>query len=234
MADFGKILEGIATLLWPIITIILIVILIVLFRPAIAAIIESAKSRKFTLKIGGQELTMDEVSKQQRDVITDIQVQISELRHKIEGDAQLTTTLSEPSSGRRLGRSMAILWVDDNPKNNSYYVQQLSDMNLKVDLALSTSEGLRRFNEGQYTLVISDMGRQEKGSFNYTAGLDLLKEIRASNPDISFIIFTTSSAVREHASQAKELGVTLITSSGTAIMGILLSEFVKDSSISSS
>jgi len=234
MADFGKILEGIATLLWPIITIILIVVLIVLFRPAIAAIIESAKSRKFTLKIGGQELTMDEVSKQQRDVITDIQAQISELRHKIEGDAQLTTTLSEPSSGRRLGRSMAILWVDDNPKNNSYYVQQLSDMNLKVDLALSTSEGLRRFNEGQYTLVISDMGRQEKGSFNHTAGLDLLKEIRASNPDIPFIIFTTSSAVREHASQAKELGVTLITSSGTAIMGILLSEFVKDSSISSS
>lgn len=234
MADFGKILEGIAALLWPIITIILIVVLIVLFRPAIAAIIESAKSRKFTLKIGGQELTMDEVSKQQRDVITDIQAQISELRHKIEGDTQLTTTLSEPSSGRRLGRSVAILWVDDNPKNNSYYVQQLSDMNLKVDLALSTSEGLRRFNEGQYTLVISDMGRQEKGSFNHTAGLDLLKEIRASNPDILFIIFTTSSAVREHASQAKELGVTLITSSGTAIMGILLSEFVKDSPISSS
>ena len=234
MADFGKILEGIATLLWPIITIILIVVLIVLFRPAIAAIIESAKSRKFTLKIGGQELTMDEVSKQQRDVITDIQAQISELRHKIEGDAQLTTTLSEPSSGRRLGRSMAILWVDDNPKNNSYYVQQLSDMNLKVDLALSTSEGLRRFNEGQYTLVISDMGRQEKGSFNHTAGLDLLKEIRASNPDIPFIIFTTSSAVREHTSQAKELGVTLITSSGTAIMGILINAFVKDSSISSS
>ncbi len=234
MADLGKILEGIATLLWPIITIILIVVLIVLFRPAIAAIIESAKSRKFTLKIGGQELTMDEVSKQQRDVITDIQTQISELRHKIEGDAQLTTTLSEPSSGRRLGRSLAILWVDDNPKNNSYYVQQLSDMNLKVDLALSTSEGLRQFNEGQYTLVISDMGRQEKGSFNHTAGFDLLKEIRASNPDIPFIIFTTSSAVRKHASQAKELGVTLITSSGTAIMGILLSESVKDSSISSS
>lgn len=233
MADFGKILEGIATLLWPIITIILIVVLIVLFRPAIAAIIESAKSRKFTLRIGGQELTMDEVSKQQRNVITDVQTQVSELRHKIEGDAQVTTTLSE-SSGRRLGRNMAILWVDDNPKNNSYYIQQFSDMNVKVDLALSTSEGLRRFNEGQYTLVISDMGRQEKDSFNLTAGLDLLKEIRSSNPDIPFIIFTTSSTVRKHASQAKELGVNLITSSGTAIMGILLSEFVKDLSISSS
>lgn len=219
----AEILQGIATLLWPIIAIILIVILIVLFRPAITAIIESAKSRKFTLKIGGQELTMEEANKQQRAMITDLQTQVLELK----GGTKAAQTLTEPFQAERLAQRIAILWVDDNPKNNSYYVQQLKDMELTYDLELSTSGGLKRFDNTKYTLVISDMGRQEKNLFNHTAGLDLLKEIRANNPDIPFIIFTTSNTVNKYALKAKELGATLITSSWTEIIGILLKEFAK-------
>jgi len=42
MANISNILEGVAALLWPAIAI----ILVFLFRPAVAALIESAKSRK--------------------------------------------------------------------------------------------------------------------------------------------------------------------------------------------
>ncbi len=49
-------LEGTASLLWPLIVIALVLIL----RPAIVAIMESARSRKFSLKLGGQELTMEQ------------------------------------------------------------------------------------------------------------------------------------------------------------------------------
>lgn len=220
MIDFGKILEGIATLLWPII----IIILIILFRPAVAAIIESAKSRKFTLKIGNQELTMEEIDKQQRNLISDIQSRVIELEYKIEGKTQSDPALLELSQTERSARKKSILWVDDNPKNNSYYVQQLYDMGLTVDLALSTSAGLERFNEGQYSLVISDMGRTEKGSFMGTAGLELFKEIRNKNANVPFIILTTTRAAREYAPAAKALGITSITSSPTELFAVLQRE----------
>ncbi len=53
-----KLIQAIATALWPVI----VIILVLKFRPAITAIVESAKSRRFTLKIGGQELTMEEAN----------------------------------------------------------------------------------------------------------------------------------------------------------------------------
>jgi hypothetical protein len=54
MAEFGKLLEGLATISWPVI----ILLLIFLFRPAVAALIESARSRKFTLRVPGTVYTM--------------------------------------------------------------------------------------------------------------------------------------------------------------------------------
>ena len=222
----AEIIQGIADLLWPIIVIILIIILVAFFRPALAAIIESAKSRKFTLKIGGQELTMEEANKQQRNVITDLQTQVLELRRMIEEGIKSAPKLAGPSQTERSEQRVEILWVDDNPKNNGYLVQQFLDMGLVVDLALSTSDGLRRFNEGQYEVIISDMGRQEEKTYNYTAGLDLVKKIRAINPAIPFVILTTSNTVRKYVSEAKAAGVTAITSSPIELFSIIQRELI--------
>jgi hypothetical protein len=49
MSEFRDLLDGVAALLWPLI----VIAILYLFRPAVVAIIESAKSRKFTLKMGG-------------------------------------------------------------------------------------------------------------------------------------------------------------------------------------
>jgi len=222
----AEILQGAAALLWPLIAIILIVILIALFRPNIAAIIKSAETRKVTLKIGNQELTLEEADKQQRNLIADIQSQVVELRRNIEGITGTIPALPESAKAERSAQRVAILWVDDNPKNNGYLVQQFLDMGLTVDLALSTSDGLKRFDEGQYEVVISDMGRREEGSYKGTAGLSLLKEIRAINPDVPFIIFSTSTVVREYRSKAIAAGATSITSSPTELFGILQRELI--------
>lgn len=220
----AEILKGAAAVLWPILAIILLIVLVTVFRPAIAAIIESAKSRKFTLKIGGQELTMEEANEQQRNMITDLQAQVLELKESI----QSTQTRTKPLQTEYLVQGIpTILWVDDNPKNNSYFVQQLSDLGFVVDLALSTDDGLKRFHKGQYKLIISDMGREEEGSFKITAGLDLLKEIRTINSDVPFIIFSTSANARKYTSKAISAGATSITSSPTELFGILLKEFTK-------
>jgi len=56
MTELKNLLEGVAALLWPLI----VIAILYRFGPALVAVIESAKSRKVTLKVGGQELTMEQ------------------------------------------------------------------------------------------------------------------------------------------------------------------------------
>lgn len=222
MADFSKLLEGLAAVAWPAI----IVLLILLFRPAISALIESAKSRKFTLKLGGQELSMEEANEQQRTLIADLQTQVLEIRKRIEVPASPLPL--EPSRSVAPTSARFVLWVDDQPKNNSFFVQQLTDKGISVDLALSTSEGLRLFGKKAYGAVISDMGRTEDGKYKPTAGIELLRQIREDSKIVPFVIFCTSRGVAEHRQEVMSLGATGITSSGTEMSGILQAVFEKE------
>jgi len=219
MTDVAKLLEALATIAWPVI----VILLILLFRPAVAALIESARSRKFTLKIGGQELTMEEASEQQRNLIADLQAQVVEIRERIGRPVAEAPQAEAHLNGRHFAG--AVLWVDDQPKNNSFLVGQLTDKGVNVDLALSTSEGLRMFGDRTYAVVVSDMGRTEDGIFKSTAGLELLRQIRASKGTVPFIFYTTFRATREYRTEALSLGATAITSSPTEILGLLQSAF---------
>lgn len=220
MKEYSELIKGIASILWPLI----VVVIIIIFRPAVAGIIESARSRKFTLKIGGQELSMEEVNQQQRNLIADLQTQVNELHKKVEG-SEISSRLTTAPVRKLAERRRSILWVDDQPKNNSVFVQQLSDRGITVDLAFSTADGLAKFSRGQYGLVISDMGRRENGTYNADAGLDLLRSIREKNNDIPFIVFCSSRGVREYRGEAIAQGATAITSSTTELYGILSSVF---------
>ena len=222
MESFTKLLEGIATLAWPLIVVALLVILM----PAIAGIAESAKSRKFTLKVGGQELTMDEISEQQRSLISDLQTQLLELRDRLD-ELSLKATIEPvgPTPTSAISHPEAeivrsVLWVDDFPKNNSYFIEQLHNLGVSVDLARSTDEGLSLFKRRRYTHVISDMGRNEEGFENPDAGIDLLKEVRDLDPDIPFLIFCSSRGVRRYGEEARQLGAK-ITTSATELAGML-------------
>jgi CheY-like chemotaxis protein len=217
MEQIAKLIESISSLLWPIMAI----VVICLFRPAVGAIVESAKSRKFSLKFGGQELTMEEANEQQRVLISDLQAQIVELRKKVEGVAVSQEVLPKAESTLQAQLSNTILWVDDNPKNNSYFVEQLSNVGISVDLALSTSEGIAKFGRGIYRCVISDMGRTEDGHYDPDVGLDLLQLVRQKDPNVPFVIFCSGRGVQEFGEKAKSLGVTGITSSPTDLFGIL-------------
>jgi CheY-like chemotaxis protein len=192
-----------------------------MFRPAIAGLIESAKSRKFTLKLGGQELTMEEASEQQRKLIADLQAQVLEIKKSLEGIARPAPAAPEKAALKMPPTVASVLWVDDQPKNNSYFVQQLVDRGVNVELALSTAEGLRMFDKKTYGVVISDMGRTEDGIYKPTAGLELLKVIRERNKTIPFIIYSSSRGGREHREAAIKLGATTLTTSPTEMVGLL-------------
>jgi CheY-like chemotaxis protein len=216
MEQIAKFMEAASTLLWPLI----VIVVIVVFRPAVSNLIESARSRRFTVKIGGQELTMDEAGEQQRSLIADLQSQLIDLRKRVDGNR----FSSKPSSSaiNPVPRGPAsILWVDDNPKNNSYFIDQLQELGIKVDLVPTTSKGLEMLARRRYSCVISDMGRKEDGKEKSDAGLDLLRAIRERDPNIPFVIFCSSNGVRRYGADAMLLGATGITASGTELIALL-------------
>lgn len=218
MEHISTLIDSIAVLMWPLI----VIVLLFQFRPAVGALIESAKSRKFTLKIGGQELTMEEVNQQQRSLIADLQTQVIDLQKKI-GSLVQPEKVAAASATRavRSHSGNSVLWVDDNPKNNTYFIAELGDLGMSVDIALSTSEGIAQFERGNYRCVISDMGRREDGKFKRDAGLDLLRAIREQDTEIPFVIFCSRKGVNEFGTKSKELGATGITASATELFATL-------------
>jgi CheY-like chemotaxis protein len=219
-----KFIQSIAAILWPLIAI----FLIVRFRPAIEAIIESARSRKFTLKIGGQELTMEEANQVQQKLIADLQNQVSEIQKKLGASALTDQPQAFESARVSLPKAPFILWIDDNPKNNSYFIQQLSDTGIKVDLAQSTSEGEALLKSKKYDLLISDMGRKDALNYNPTAGIDLLDFVRKTDKTTPFVIYSSSRALKDYGQRAIDHGATAVTSSPTELSGILKLATVRD------
>lgn len=216
MDSWVKLVEALAALFWPL----LVLVLVLRFAPAVRALIESAKSRRFTVKLGGQELTMDEVSEQQANLIGDLQTQVAALREAVGVDSLPSRATDSPADAPDRTAPI-VLWVDDRPKNNSWFLQQLTAGGIDVDLALSTAEGLQRFDVGHYRLVVSDIGRKEEGEYRRRAGLELLCAIRAVNDKVPLALYTSSRSARDHSREATDLGATLVTSSPTVLADFL-------------
>lgn len=211
MKEAAELLKAIATLFWPL----LVLFLLLRFAGAIKTVVESASRRKFSLKIAGNELTMDEFSEQQIRLLADVQSKLAELENRIADQpaglargskAAVAAGPDEaaPAAARRL------LWVDDNPRNNSYLVAVVEERGSRVDIALSTDEAMRKFVPGRYDAVVSDMGRPESDR----AGLDLAGRIRSVDKETPFIIFCGGWAASNLRSEADAAGVSFITSSG--------------------
>lgn len=188
-----------------------------MFKDSLKAVIESARGRKFTLKVGGNELTMEEAAEQQTKIFTELRSEIAEIQEKIESISTISATVSKSLEPRARERVRDILWVDDQPKNNSYLIASLEQMGVRVQIARSTEEGLQYFASEKYDRVISDMGRPEGGR----AGIDLLKKIREFDQEVPYYIFAGRWAERNLRDEALAAGANGITSSGTSLINML-------------
>jgi len=220
MDTFPDLLRALAALAWPTI----VIVILFLFRTNLKEVIESAKSRRFTVKVAGNELTMEEINEQQLNLISDLQKQVVDLQQHLQGlstggrvpDMTETTSMID----ERLQEVSRILWVDDNPKNNAYLIQSFQEQGIDVITALTTEEALRKFSRGSrgFDSVITDMGRNESGRFNPFAGIELTRRIRPADPKIPIILFTSPRTVREKREEALAAGVTEVTSSATGLL----------------
>ncbi|GAB3358883.1 response regulator [Giesbergeria sinuosa] len=186
-----------------------------LYEP-IKGLIDSAQGRKFTIKVGGNELTMEEASEQQRVIIADLAKKIAVLEKKIsQSDASIMDDLGvNTKKGKK-----RILWVDDIPRNNSTLMENLKDQVKSVDVAISTDQGIKLFLENKYDLIISDMGRPEGDH----AGIDLTKRVRELNSEIPIFIYCGSWAARNLREESLNAGVNEITASGSTLVGLVSS-----------
>lgn len=78
------------------------------------------------------------------------------------------------ASAAALVRGARILWVDDEPDNNSLDVRLLRSAGAKVKLALSTEQALRELARAHFELVISDIARGDEAD----AGVRMAEELR--------------------------------------------------------
>ena len=170
---------------------------------------------------------MDEVSEQQRGLIADLQKQIVELQAQIEPllKSELVPPVEEAGLEKLLVERPSpvqrILWVDDEPRNNAFLVESLREQDIDVVTALSTTEAINIYDPGRFDRIVSDMGRPENGRFNRTAGIDLIKDVRAVDEHVPIFIFTTTRSMNNYKDATLGAGGNGITSSATELLNML-------------
>jgi CheY-like chemotaxis protein len=166
------------------------------------------------IKIGGTELTFEEVSLKQRIAFEDLQSQIISMTEFLKHKGYYYKQQADPET-------YSILWVDDNPKNNLFIIDQLKRKNWTIDISATTSDGQEKFSKYKYDVIITDLSRKEDSGHNNHAGLDLLRIIRDRDKQIPFIIFCGPRNASRSRNDAMALGATGITSSTTELLTLL-------------
>jgi CheY-like chemotaxis protein len=237
MDNIANIITSFATLLWPVI----VIVVLLIFRKSVRNLIDSASGRKFTVKIGEMELSMDDLSKQQAIMIDDLQKRVNELQKAVNGGTLVTKKESSPrdkvaeKKSERIANNpdsalaideidddiSSILWVDDHPQNNALLIESLRKQGIKVVPAQSTQEAIERFKETPFSCVISDSCRHEgKILENCEAGVELARKLRDINDDMPIYLYTDK-ANPQLKQQAENAGATAVTSSPLELLQLL-------------
>ncbi len=91
-------ISAIASLLWPLI----VLAVLVVFRGPLTRLIRSTETRDFTVRIGGQEVSVGELHRQQMDMLADLHDQVAALRTEMDslerrGPAKLAVRVAQES-----------------------------------------------------------------------------------------------------------------------------------------
>ncbi|MFI5029314.1 MAG: response regulator [Reyranellales bacterium] len=192
------VLEFIKVLIWPVTAI----WAVFLFRRPLGAVIGKASSLKLP---GGIELTVSQAASAVAAGAA-LGKQAAEQNQPVSQAAleQIATAAARPVAAAAERRK--VLWVDDNPHNNTSLQDAFQRLGIEVDNALSTEEAAQKLSTRTYDVIISDMGR----SGDPEAGKTLLKHLQTKNIRIPTVIYAGRWAAA-HRSDAAALGAALIT-----------------------
>jgi len=172
VVSYSEVVEAGVDLLW------LLLVAAVLWR-ARRPILEDLLPRLTGVTIGGVGLTFAAAEKSLIEATKDRQLDLapSARRRILRRAKRLAPVL----------RRVQVLWVDDHPEGNVEERHMLRELGAFVDLATSNNEGLQRFLETTYDIVISDIGRDQEEEEE--EGLELPERLREADPRPPPLIF---------------------------------------------
>lgn len=209
----AQVLTAIAQLLWPV----AILVLVYKLLPELKLIFHRiSESKNLKIKWGDTELSVQEAADNIQRVVGSLI------------DAEATHWPGQPTASVKSAKEVAdrnmddvgntdaslkrVLWVDDKPRGNALEMARLKDRGIQIDEALSTEEALEFFVPHKYSVVITDMYRRERGVGNPRAGIDLLRALRAIDPNVKVIAYCAPASARGYGALFLELGGRAVTS----------------------
>ena len=203
------VLEFLKVLVWPAIA----VWAVFIFRVPLTAVIGKATSLKLP---GGIELTVSQAASAVAAGAA-LGKQAAEQNQPVSSAAveKIAKAVAQPVP--RIADHNRVLWVDDNPSNNTSLQKAFERLGIEVDIALSTEQALQRLAEHTYDVIISDMRR---GS-DSTAGASLLQYLQEKNVRTPAIIYAGTWAAA-HRDDTAALGAALITNDPSQVYSYVL------------
>lgn len=119
-----------------------------------------------------------------------------------------------------------ILWVDDNPGNNTLLVNDFRKNNIAITEVLDTASALKLLQKNLYDIIISDIGRGKERE----AGIDLLRRVKELDISTPFIFYTTKNYVARYEKEVLALGAFAIKTNPQNIKSTVLEVLEGDQS----
>lgn len=194
-------------------------------RIYLAGAFERADTSRGKVSIGDTRLSVNEAVNQQFALSSKLLDQVAKIQKSraSEGlpaiDAARVEELNATQAPTQPVRS--ILWVDDEPKNNSYLIENLKQKGIDVVTVTSTDEALEKLAALRFDRVVTDMGRQEGSTFEKTAGIDLIEKIRGKGNDVPIVVYCSDRAVATYGERAKQAGAREVTDEPSTLVNAL-------------
>ncbi|HEX7147121.1 MAG TPA: hypothetical protein VF512_06395 [Actinomycetota bacterium] len=224
----ARIIEAIGSLLWPLLVAVLLIRVIPHIPGVVADLRKAMRTRAFTVKVGGVELSVEDATEQLRRQVADLQTHMAtELAERGEpapsGPPASPGAAADAAAGPVAGQGRAtILWVDDDPDDNALELAKLRDDGLEVLLARSTAEAMDVLSLRRgIRAIVTDLGRSEDGEFRSHAGLALLRQLREAEQDQPVLVYTSARRVDLDRQDALDAGATAVTASPTELFAAL-------------
>jgi CheY-like chemotaxis protein len=228
----ARIIEAIGSLLWPLLVAVLLIRVIPHIPGVVADLRKAIRTRAFTVKVGGVELSIEDATEQLRRQVTDLQTHLAaQLAQRggpgppaapgapADGADGAPADAAAPAADQ--GRA-TVLWVDDNPDANALELAKLRDDGIEVLLARSTAEAMDVLSLRRgVRAIVTDMGRAEDGEFRSHAGLALLRQLHEAEQDQPVLVYTSARRVELDRQDALDAGATAVTASPTELFAAL-------------
>jgi CheY-like chemotaxis protein len=223
----ARVIEAIGSLLWPLLVAVLLIRVVPHIPGVVADLRKAMRTRAFTVRVGGVELSVEDATEQLRRQVTDLQNHMAVLlaeRGEVGAAAPppAPAGVAEPAGPAPDQGRATVLWVDDDPDANALELAKLRDDGVEVLLARSTAEAMDVLSLRRgVRAVVTDLGRAEDGEFRSHAGLALLRQLHEAEQDQPVLVYTSPRRVELDRQDALDAGAMVVTSSPVELLAAL-------------